>query len=76
MEAACIWFIYAAARMSDNFRYGRTSDPEDFRIGPGCKTFAARGWKVYERDRWEAWRWGKIVGGERSLWGRENGKTN
>ncbi|ODM15977.1 hypothetical protein SI65_08411 [Aspergillus cristatus] len=35
MEAACIWFIYAAARMWDNFRYGRTYDPEDFGTGPG-----------------------------------------
>lgn len=55
MEAACIWFIHAAARVWDNVRYGRTYDPEEFGTGPGCKRFAARGWKGYEQDRWEVW---------------------
>lgn len=53
--AACIWLIYAAARVWDNVWYGRTYDPEDFGTGPGCKMLAARGWKRYERDRWEVW---------------------
>lgn len=55
MEAACIWLIYAAARVWDNVCYGRTYDPEDFGTGPDCKMLAARGWKGYERDRWEVW---------------------
>ena len=45
-----MWFIYAADRLWDNVRYGRTYDP-DFELEAGCKSFEGRGWKGYERDR-------------------------
>ena len=50
MEVACVWFMYAADRLWDNVRYGRTYSG-DLVMRPGCK----RNWKDYERGRWDAW---------------------
>ena len=54
MEAACMWFIYAGNRLWENVQRDRTYN-EDFGLGPGCARFRDRGWKGYERDRWEVW---------------------
>ncbi|OJJ85631.1 DUF3632 domain-containing protein [Aspergillus glaucus CBS 516.65] len=54
MEVACVWFMYAADRLWDNVRYGRTYSG-DLVMRPGCKRFKKRKWKGYERGRWDAW---------------------
>lgn len=41
MEVACVWFMYAADRLWDNVRYGRTYSG-DFAMRPGCKRFKKR----------------------------------
>lgn len=47
MEAACMWFIYAADRLWENVQHGRTYT--DAGTGPGCEFYSSCGWRGHER---------------------------
>ncbi|KAH2752738.1 hypothetical protein KXW25_004861 [Aspergillus fumigatus] len=53
MEAACLWFIYAAKRLWANVVNNRTY-PAVAGAGPG-KRYEAAGWTGYTRERWGIW---------------------
>ncbi|GFG03318.1 hypothetical protein IFM5058_01369 [Aspergillus udagawae] len=53
MEAACLWFIYAAERLWANVLNDRTY-PEAAGAGPG-KRCEEKGWTGYTRERWGVW---------------------
>lgn len=57
LRAACLWFIYAADRLWANVQSGRTY-PEASGAGPGSEKYAQKGWKGYERERWDIWEQG------------------
>ncbi|KAE8386312.1 hypothetical protein BDV23DRAFT_175564 [Aspergillus alliaceus] len=52
MEAACVWFIYAADRLWANVQHSRMYDVS---AGAGSNRFKERGWNGYTRERWELW---------------------
>ncbi|GIK07663.1 hypothetical protein Aspvir_003329 [Aspergillus viridinutans] len=53
MEAACLWFIYAAERLWANVLNNRTY-PDVAGAGPG-KRYEEEGWTGYTRERWGIW---------------------
>lgn len=53
--AACEWFIHAADRLWANVENKLIwKDPSESSVGPGA-AFAAKGWKGFERERWDVW---------------------
>ncbi|KAJ9403757.1 hypothetical protein DTO045G8_8491 [Paecilomyces variotii] len=54
LRATCLWFIHAADRLWANVKNGRTY-PEASGAGHASGKYAPRGWKGFEKERWDIW---------------------
>ncbi|ORY61460.1 uncharacterized protein BCR38DRAFT_467420 [Pseudomassariella vexata] len=57
LQAACMWFVYAADRLWANVQNGRTY-PESAGAGSPNPKYAGKGWNGFVRERWDVWEQG------------------